>query len=112
MLHRGRAFEARDLAALAAGSDPMAAIGQKIAAYANQRPERSSDPCLAGVFGSNNSTSSSAASFDLTIDGGSADTPTALAPRHDCGSQGQAGRSGRETDRHRRVHSKVLLRPH
>jgi hypothetical protein len=27
ILHRGRAFEARDLAALAAGSDPMAAIG-------------------------------------------------------------------------------------
>ena len=29
ILHRGRAFESRDLAALAAGSDPMAAIGAK-----------------------------------------------------------------------------------
>ena len=29
ILHRGRAFESRDLAALAAGSDPMAAIGQR-----------------------------------------------------------------------------------
>ena len=38
VLHRGRAFESRDLAALAAGSDPMAAIGNKIADYiANQR---------------------------------------------------------------------------
>ena len=34
ILHRGRAFESRDLAALAAGSDPMAAIGQKDGAYA------------------------------------------------------------------------------
>jgi len=30
ILHRGRAWEARDLAALAAGSDPMAAIGAKL----------------------------------------------------------------------------------
>ena len=30
ILHRGRAFESRDLAALAAGSDPMAAIGQRL----------------------------------------------------------------------------------
>jgi hypothetical protein len=29
ILHRGRAFESRDLAALAAGADPMAAIGAK-----------------------------------------------------------------------------------
>jgi len=31
ILHRGRAWEARDLAALAAGADPMAAIGAKVA---------------------------------------------------------------------------------
>ena len=38
ILHRGRAWEARDLAALAAGSDPMAAIGSKVGAYiAHQR---------------------------------------------------------------------------
>jgi hypothetical protein len=38
ILHRGRAFESRDLAALAAGADPMAAIGAKVADYvANQR---------------------------------------------------------------------------
>ena len=32
ILHRGRAWESRDLAALAAGADPMAAIGQKVGA--------------------------------------------------------------------------------
>lgn len=38
IVHRGRAWESRDLAALAAGSDPMAAIGSKVADYvANQR---------------------------------------------------------------------------
>ena len=52
ILHRGRAFEARDLAALAAGADPMAAIGNKIAAYiANQR-QKALISCLSGVFGS------------------------------------------------------------
>jgi hypothetical protein len=82
ILHRGRAFESRDLAALAAGSDPMAAIGQKIGAYiANQR-QKDLLACLDGVFGSVNSTDSNAAFFGLTIDGGSSDTPTGLSPRH------------------------------
>jgi hypothetical protein len=82
ILHRGRAFESRDLAALAAGSDPMAAIGAKIADYiANQR-QKDLLSCLGGVFGSLGSTSSSAAFFGLTIDGESGDTPTTLSPRH------------------------------
>ena len=82
ILHRGRAFESRDLAALAAGSDPMAAIGAKIADYiANQR-QKDLLSCLAGVFGSLGTTSSSAAFFPLTIDGESGDTPTVLSPRH------------------------------
>ena len=82
ILHRGRAFESRDLAALAAGSDPMGAIGQKIGAYiANQR-QKDLLSCLSGVFGSVNSTDSNAAFFGLTIDGGSSDTPTVLSPRH------------------------------
>ena len=82
VLHRGRAFESRDLAALAAGSDPMAAIGAKIADYiANQR-QKDLLSCLAGVFGTVHTTSSSAAFFPLTIDGESGDTPTALSPRH------------------------------
>jgi hypothetical protein len=82
ILHRGRAFESRDLAALASGADPMAAIGQKIGAYiANQR-QKDLLACLDGVFGSVNSTDSNAAFFGLTIDGGSGDTPTGLSPRH------------------------------
>ena len=81
ILHRGRAFEARDLAALAAGADPMAAIGAKIADYiANQR-QKDLLSCLAGIFGTLGTTAS--ASFvDLTIDGLSGDTPTVLSPRH------------------------------
>ena len=82
ILHRGRAFESRDLAALAAGSDPMAAIGAKIADYiANQR-QKDLLSCLGGVFGTLGTTSSSAAFFPLAIDGESGDTPTVLSPRH------------------------------
>jgi hypothetical protein len=82
ILHRGRAFESRDLAALAAGADPMAAIGAKIADYiANQR-QKDLLSCLAGVFGTLGTTTSAAAFFPLTIDGASADTPTVLSPRH------------------------------
>ncbi len=82
ILHRGRAFESRDLAALAAGSDPMAAIGQKIGAYiANQR-QKDLLACLDGVFGAVHTTDSNAAFFGLTIDGESGDTPTGLSPRH------------------------------
>ena len=82
ILHRGRAFESRDLAALAAGSDPMAAIGQKIGAYiANQR-QKDLLACLDGVFGSINANSNSSAFFDLCIDSESGDTPTGLSPRH------------------------------
>ena len=82
ILHRGRAFESRDLAALAAGADPMAAIGAKIADYVANQRQKDLLSCLAGVFGSIGSTSSSAAFFPLTIDGESGDTPTTLSPRH------------------------------
>ena len=82
ILHRGRAFESRDLAALAAGSDPMAAIGQKIGAYiANQR-QKDLLACLDGVFGSINANDSNSAFFALTIDSESGDTPTGLSPKH------------------------------
>ncbi len=82
ILHRGRAFEARDLAALAAGADPMAAIGAKIADYVANQRQKDLLSCLAGVFGTLGTTSSSAAFFGLTIDGESGDTPTTLSPRH------------------------------
>ena len=94
ILHRGRAFEARDLAALASGSDPMAAIGQKIGAYiANQR-QKDLLSCLAGVFGAVENTSSSAAFFDLTIDGESGDSPTVLSPRHVAEAKAKLGDQG------------------
>jgi hypothetical protein len=81
ILHRGRAFEARDLAALAAGADPMAAIGAKIADYVANQRQKDLLSCLAGVFGAlgNNAT---APFVDLSIDGLTADTPTVLSPRH------------------------------
>lgn len=80
VLHRGRAFESRDLAALAAGSDPMAAIGNKIADYiANQR-QKDLLSCLGGVFGAVGDTSS-AAYAALAVDGLTTDTPTDLGPR-------------------------------
>jgi hypothetical protein len=82
ILHRGRAFEARDLAALAAGSDPMAAIGAKIADYVANQRQKDLLSCLQGVFGSLNSNTSSSAFFDLCIDSESGDTPTTLSPRH------------------------------
>ena len=82
ILHRGRAFEARDLAALAAGSDPMAAIGAKVGAYiANQR-QKDLLSALSGVFGSINANDSNSALFSLCIDSASGDTPTALSPKH------------------------------
>lgn len=52
ILHRGRAFEARDLAALAAGSDPMAAIGAKVGEYVANQQQADLYKCLEGVFGS------------------------------------------------------------
>jgi hypothetical protein len=51
ILHRGRAFESRDLAALAAGADPMAAIGAKVAEYVANQRQKDLLACLAGVFG-------------------------------------------------------------
>ena len=54
VLHRGRAWESRDLAALAAGADPMAAIGQKVAAYVANQRQKDLLSALSGCFGSIN----------------------------------------------------------
>ena len=77
VLHRGRAFESRDLAALAAGADPMAAIATKVAAYVANQRQKDLIKCLEGVFGglTNNT---GAAFIDLSFDKTS---PTALGPR-------------------------------
>ena len=77
VLHRGRAFESRDLAALAAGADPMAAIAGKVASYiANQR-QKDLIKCLEGVFGGLTS-NTGAAFIDLSFD---KTGMTALGPR-------------------------------
>ena len=106
ILHRGRAFESRDLAALAAGADPMAAIGSKLGEYiANQR-QKDLISCLQGVFGSLNANTSASAFFDLTIDSESTDTPTALSPRHVAEARAILGDQGEKLTA-LCVHSKV-----
>jgi hypothetical protein len=81
ILHRGRAFEARDLAALAAGSDPMAAIGAKVADYVANQRQKDLLACLDGVFGSLTANTSGSAFFDLAVDSAAGDTRTTLNPR-------------------------------
>jgi hypothetical protein len=107
ILHRGRAFEARDLAAHAAGADPMAAIGAKIADYVANQRQKDLLSCLGGVFGSLGATSSSAAFFGLTIDGESGDTPTTLSPRHVAEARSLLGDQGEKLAA-MCVHSKVF----
>jgi hypothetical protein len=80
VLHRGRAWESRDLARLAAGSDPMGAIGAKVADYIANQQQKDLIASLEGVFGPTGSSNSGAAFADLTIDGtGSGETN--LGPR-------------------------------
>jgi hypothetical protein len=50
ILHRGRAFGARDLSGLAAGSDPLAAIGNKVAAYIVNEQQKDLLAVLNGAF--------------------------------------------------------------
>ena len=77
ILHRGRAFESRDLAALAAGADPMAAIATKVASYVANQRQKDLIKCLEGVFGGLTS-NTGAAFIDLSFD---KTGQTALGPR-------------------------------
>ena len=77
ILHRARAWESRDLAALAAGSDPMAAIGAKVGEYLANQQQVDLYKCLEGVFGSLTG-GDSPAFADLRFDTSGA---TALGPR-------------------------------
>ena len=77
ILHRGRAFESRDLAALAAGADPMAAIATKVASYVANQRQKDLLKCLEGVFGGLTS-NTGAAFIDLSFD---KTGQTALGPR-------------------------------
>jgi hypothetical protein len=52
VLHRGRAFGSRDLSRLAAGSDPLGAIGNKVAAYIANEQQKDLLACVNGVFAS------------------------------------------------------------
>lgn len=51
VLHRGRAWEVRTLSALAAGDDPMAAIGRKVADYISHQQQKDVFAILKGIFG-------------------------------------------------------------
>jgi len=50
VLHRGRAFGSRDLARLSAGADPLAAIGNKVAAYVANQQQKDLLASLKGAF--------------------------------------------------------------
>ena len=50
VLHRGRAFGSRDLARLGAGSDPLAAIGNKVSAYIANEQQKDLLAALNGCF--------------------------------------------------------------
>ena len=93
ILHRGRAFESRDLAALAAGSDPMAAIAAKMADYVANQRQKDLLSCLGGIFGAVGTDNASASFVDLTIDGGGSGE-TALSPRHVAEARAKLGDQG------------------
>jgi hypothetical protein len=80
VLHRGRAWESRDLARLAAGSDPMGAIGAKVADYIANQQQKDMIATLQGVFGALGSSNAGAAFAALTVDA-SGSGETNLGPR-------------------------------
>ena len=80
VLHRGRAWESRDLARLAAGSDPMGAIGAKVADYIANQQQKDMIATLRGVFGALGSSNSGAAFASLSVDA-SGSGETNLGPR-------------------------------
>lgn len=80
VLHRGRAWESRDLARLAAGSDPMGAIGAKVADYIANQQQKDMIATLQGVFGALGSSNAGAAFASLSVDA-SGSGETNLGPR-------------------------------
>lgn len=80
VLHRGRAWESRDLARLAAGSDPMGAIGAKLADYISNQQQKDLIATLRGVFGNLGTSNSTAAFAALSVDA-SGSNETTLGPR-------------------------------
>ena len=90
ILHRGKAWEARDLAALAAGSDPMAAIGAKVADYVANQRQKDLLKTLEGVFGALGGADSPAFA-DLRFD---TTGMTALGPRQVAKARATLGDQG------------------
>lgn len=80
VLHRGRAWESRDLARLAAGSDPMGAIGSKVADYIANQQQKDLIATLKGVFGALGVANTGAAFEELCVDA-SGSGETNLGPR-------------------------------
>jgi hypothetical protein len=81
VLHRGRGWKAGDLAKLASGDDPVAAIGIRIANYIANRRQQAAIQALNGAFGAVGTINTGAALINLSIDAtGSGET--AISPRH------------------------------
>jgi hypothetical protein len=81
VMHRGRAFGARDLASMAAGSDGMNAIGNKSGDYIANEQQKDLIAHLSGVFGALGTANTGAAFADLCVDA-SGSGETNLSPRH------------------------------
>jgi hypothetical protein len=79
VLHRGKLWTSRDLAKLAAGADPMSAIGNKAASWIANQQQKDLLASLAGCFGPLTSNSTGALRT-LTVDSVSG-TPAPLGPR-------------------------------
>ena len=93
IVHRGKAWEARDLAAMAAGSDPLGAIGDKVAEYVANQRQKDLLSCLGGIFGAVGTDNASASFVDLTVDGGGSGE-TVLSPRHVAKARAKLGDQG------------------
>ena len=94
IVHRGKAFESRDLAALAAGADPMAAIAQKVGAFVSNQRQKDLLACLDGVFGQiGTDNSSGTALSELTIDNPGTNA-SIMSPRHVARAKALLGDAG------------------
>jgi hypothetical protein len=92
VLHRGKLWTSRDLAKLAAGADPMSAIGNKAAAWIANQQQKDLLASLAGCFGPLTSNSTGALRT-LTVDSVSG-TPAPLGPRQAAQARALLGDQG------------------
>lgn len=93
VLHRGDAWGVRDLAKMAAGSDPLAAISDKIAEYVANEQQKDLLAVCAGVFGPLGSSNSSAAFAALSVDA-SGSGETDIGPRQLAKARSLFGQDG------------------